>query len=95
MSQLWPDYETRKVDIHKSRSAIQWVGQLDTPLLIMHGGADWSVNPIHSLALAQELQKLNRTYELIVYAGDNHILAGNQEDRDRRAISWFKRHLKK
>jgi len=31
---------------------------------------------------------------LIIYAGDNHSLSRNQEDRDRRVIDWFKRHVK-
>jgi dipeptidyl aminopeptidase/acylaminoacyl peptidase len=61
----------------------------------MHGGADWSVNPAQSLNLAQELQKLSRVYELIIYAQDGHILLKNQEDRDRRAITWFKRFSKR
>ena len=62
--------------------------------LIMHGGADWSVNPSQSLTIAQKLQDLGKTYELIIYAGDGHILSRNQEDRDRRAMVWFKRHMK-
>jgi dipeptidyl aminopeptidase/acylaminoacyl peptidase len=68
---------------------------LNVPLLIMHGGGDRSVNPEHSLNLAQRLQKLGRVYELVVYAGDNHILSNNKEDRDRRTAGWFKRHMKK
>ncbi len=61
----------------------------------MHGTADKSVNPSQSLALAQQLQKLGKTYEPIVYAQDNHFLSRNEEDRDRRALAWFKRHMKK
>jgi len=95
LKQIWPDYEERKEEIFKSRSAIFWAEQLNVPLLIMHGGADWSVNPEQSLNLAQRLQKLGRVYELVVYAEDNHILSKNQEDRDRRAVVWFKRYMKK
>lgn len=61
----------------------------------MHGGGDRSVNPEQSLNLAQRLQKLSAVYELVVYAEDNHILSKNKEDRDRRALGWFKRHFKK
>jgi len=95
LKQRWPDYETRKQEVAEARSAIFWADQLTVPLLIMHGGADWSVNPAQSLSLAQQLQKLGRIYELIVYAGDGHILSHNEEDRDRRAIIWFKRSIKK
>jgi dipeptidyl aminopeptidase/acylaminoacyl peptidase len=95
LKQTWPDYEERKDEIFKARSAIFWAEQLNAPLLIMHGGADWSVNPEQSLNIAQRLQKLGRVYELVVYAGDNHILSNNKEDRDRRVVSWFKRYMKK
>lgn len=94
LKQLWPDFDRRKDEIVKSRSAMFWAEKLDVPLLIMHGGADWSVNPGQSLALAQTLQDLGKTYELIVYAEDGHILSRNQEDRDRRAVAWFKRYMK-
>ncbi len=94
LKQLWPDFDTRKNEIIKSRSAIYWPEALDVPLLIMHGGADWSVNPSQSLAIAQKLQDLGKTYELIIYAEDGHILSRNQEDRDRRAIAWFRKHMK-
>jgi len=93
--QLWPDYEARKGELFEERSAVLWADQLTVPLLIMHGGADKGVNPDHALNLAQRLQKLGRIYELIVYAEDGHILPHNQEDRDRRATSWFKRFIKK
>ena len=95
LNQIWLNYESRKKEIAESRSAIYWPDRLTVPLLIMHGGKDWSVNPDHSLRLAQQLQKLDRTYELIIYAEDNHSLTKNHADRDRRTIAWFKRHLKK
>ena len=92
---LWPDYEEHKEEISKTRSAICWADQLNVPLLIMHGANDRSVNTEQSLALAAELQKLGRVYELVVYAEDNHYLSRNQDDRDRRAISWFRKYLRK
>jgi dipeptidyl aminopeptidase/acylaminoacyl peptidase len=94
LKQLWADYETRKSELFEARSAIRWVDELNVPLLIMHGGADKAVNPEHSLKLAQQLQKLGREYELIIYAGDGHILANNRVDRDRRATAWFKKFMK-
>lgn len=94
LKQVWPDYEERKGEIFKTRSAILWAEHLNVPLLIMHGGGDRSVNPEQSLNLARRLQQLGRVYELVVYAEDNHILSKNKEDRDRRAAGWFKRHMK-
>jgi dipeptidyl aminopeptidase/acylaminoacyl peptidase len=94
LKQIWPDFDIRKDEIIKSRSAVYWQEMLNVPLLIMHGGADWSVNPSQSLTIAQKLQDLGKTYELIIYAEDGHILSRNQEDRDRRAIAWFQRYMK-
>lgn len=94
LKQIWPDFDARKDEIVRARSAVYWPETLDTPLLIMHGGADWSVNPSQSLTIAQKLQDLGKKYELVIYAEDGHILSRNQEDRDRRAIGWFKRHLR-
>jgi dipeptidyl aminopeptidase/acylaminoacyl peptidase len=91
--QLWRDYETRRDELFAARSAVLWGEELNVPLLIMHGGDDKSVNPAQSLNLAQRLQKAGKVYELLVYAGDNHILAQNQEDRDRRAVRWFRKYL--
>jgi len=94
LDQIWPDFDSRKDEIFRSRSAVFWAESLGIPLLIMHGGADWSVNASQSLMIAQKLQTLGKTYELIIYAGDSHRLARNQDDRDRRAVAWFKKHLK-
>ena len=93
LKQFWPDFDTRKDEIIKARSAIYWPEQLDVPLLIMHGGRD-KLPASQSLTLAQQLEKSGRTYELIIYAEDNHYLKRNQDDRDRRTAAWFKRHLK-
>jgi len=92
--QTWPDYETHKEEIIRRRSARYWADQLSVPLLIMNGGADQQVGADQPLELAEQLQKLNKTYELVIYAGDNHFLVNNRDDRDRRAIAWFKSHLK-
>lgn len=94
LNQIWPDFDSRKDEIFRSRSAIFWPESLTIPLLIMHGGADRGVNPSQSLTIAQKLQSLGKTYELIIYAGDNHRLTRNQLDRDRRAIAWFRKHMK-
>lgn len=48
----------------------------------MNGGADQQVDPIQPLQLALQLQQLGKAYGLIIYAGDNHFLQGNREDRD-------------
>jgi len=91
---IWPNYEKSKEEIIRLRSAIYWPEQVNIPLFLMHGGADPAVDPNHSLSFAQHLQRLGKTYELLIYAGDNHILSNNRLDRDKRAVAWFKKFMK-
>ena len=92
---IWPDYRERRSEIAWRRSAIDWAERFDTPVLIMHGGADQDVSPSHALALATRLQELGKTYQLIIRSGADHHLYGWLAERDAQAIEWFRRHLKK
>ena len=93
--QLIPDFSKRGAEAMRERSAVYWPEKINAPLLILQGGADWRVDPkTNALALAQKLQEAGKTYELTVYAGDDHSLGFNAADRDRRVIDWFHRHRK-
>jgi dipeptidyl aminopeptidase/acylaminoacyl peptidase len=89
---VWPDFDQRKDEILRTRSAIQWADKLKVPLLIMHGGADPIVPATHSLRLASELQQRGQEYQLIIYAGDKHVLEKNRERRDDEVLRWFAAH---
>jgi len=93
--QIWPDYQAHKDEIIRRRSAKYWPDRLTVPLLIMNGGADQQVDPMQPLQLAEQLQRLGKTYELIIYAQDNHFIEKNREDCDRRVVVWFRSYLKK
>jgi dipeptidyl aminopeptidase/acylaminoacyl peptidase len=92
---VWPEYATHKEDILHSRSAIEWPERIRKPLLIMHGGADQSVSPLHSLRMAEMLTTLGREYSLQVFANDNHILTRHRAERDKRTTDWFRAHMAK
>jgi dipeptidyl aminopeptidase/acylaminoacyl peptidase len=92
--ELIPDFATRADEAMRERSAVYWPERINVPVLILQGGADWRSDPgTQGLALAQKLQEQGKTYELIVYAGDNHGLMANRLDAERRIISWFRRHI--
>jgi len=91
-NQLWPEWRENPEAIIGRRSAVTWAEQIDTPLLIMHGGNDQSMPVEQSLELAGQLQRLGKIYELVIYGYDNHRLSRNAEARDARAMAWFKRH---
>lgn len=92
--ELIPDFDKRHDEAMRERSATYWANKINAPLLIMHGSADESIGAEGTLALAEKLQELGKTYELIIYAGDGHGLPLNRRDSDRRIVEWFQTYLK-
>ena len=93
--ELIPDFDRRGEDLMRERSAVYWAERINLPLLIMQGGADWRSDvSSQALAFAQKLQELNKSYELIIYANDDHGVSLNREDSDKRIIEWFRRYMK-
>ncbi len=87
---IYPDFETRKEEHVKNRSAILWVDKINIPLLIMNGGADPGVTPSKVMTFAQKLDEQGKLYELVIYAKDDHPVSRNAEDRLRRTVDWFR-----
>jgi dipeptidyl aminopeptidase/acylaminoacyl peptidase len=92
---IWPDFDEHHEEIAARRSAIDWPEKFETPVLIMHGGADRDVSPSQSLELASRLQQLGKTYGLVVHAGSDHRLSDWQTERDMQAVEWFRRYMEK
>jgi dipeptidyl aminopeptidase/acylaminoacyl peptidase len=57
----------------------------------MHGASDRLCSPEQSILMAQALQALGKPYELKVFFGEAHTLAGRAQERDEDAIRWFQR----
>lgn len=89
---LIPDYASRPADAMRERSVVAWAETIRTPLLILHGTADPIVSARRPLELAQRLQALGATYELVMYANDGHGLPMSRVDSDRRVAEWFARY---
>lgn len=90
---VWPNYKQDREAILEHRSALRWSDRINTPVLIMHGGKDEGVSPMHSLRLAESLQQKKKDYSLIIFAGDNHVLTSHREERDAEVVKWFRSHL--
>lgn len=82
-----------KENEYKKRSAYYWPEKINTPVLILHGGADERVDVSQAEKLAGELENLGKTYELIVYPGGSHSLRENARDVRIRALEWFKKYI--
>jgi dipeptidyl aminopeptidase/acylaminoacyl peptidase len=62
-------------------------------MLILHGTADWRVDPREAFDVAEALQARGRPYALHIFEGDVHGLTWNWRERDRLVIEWFRKHM--
>jgi dipeptidyl aminopeptidase/acylaminoacyl peptidase len=88
---IWPGFPANEAEIVESRSAIRWPEKINVPVLLMNGGADSQVSPLHAIQLASALQKLRKRYELKIFYGEEHISTGRARERYEDAVRWFRR----
>ena len=91
-AKVWPDFEHRKEEHFRARSAIAWADQINTPVLILHSRADTKVPVSQAFAIAEKLQQYKKEYELVIYGKDGHSLPLNRADRNQHIIRWFHAH---
>lgn len=91
---LIPDYAHKGIAALQERSVMKWPEAVNAPLLILHGANDDEVPATEALTFAMKLSILKKPYELVVYAGDVHEVAGNRRERDERIAAWFKRYVR-
>jgi dipeptidyl aminopeptidase/acylaminoacyl peptidase len=95
-SQLMPDYETHKDSLLRARSVVYHADKLPktTPVLLLHGTADWRVIPEESLHMALELQKAKVPYRLVMYEGGDHGLSEYRSEVNLEVKNWFDKYVK-
>ncbi|MDQ4121898.1 MAG: prolyl oligopeptidase family serine peptidase [Acidobacteriota bacterium] len=92
---LIPGFAEKSEEVMRERSAVFFADKINVPILILQGGADWRSNTgSQALGLANKLQSLGKTYELHIYAGDDHGISVNRLERERKTVEWFKRYMK-
>lgn len=89
-SQIWPDIDRNRAHIVETRSALRWADRINTPMLIMHGGADEDIPIDQSRLMAAELQRLGKPHKLIIFADQQHVIGGRNEERDAAIVEWFR-----
>lgn len=88
-----PDYAQEKANHFCRRSAVCWPEKLRTPLLLLHGTADWRVPASQSLQLALELQAIGSPYSLRIVEGGYHVWLDQDQARiDREILDFFESH---
>lgn len=89
--------EAEAPDLYERISPITSVAALKAPLLIIHSDQDRNVPPEETYRLQNELDRLGKAYDVVIYPGEAHGLAdpAHQLDSYRRMISFFDRWLRR
>jgi len=88
---IWPGFPANEAEIVESRSAMRWPEKINVPVLLMNGGADRQVSPLHAIQLASAFEKLGKQYELKISYGEDHISPRRALERDEDVVRWFRR----
>jgi dipeptidyl aminopeptidase/acylaminoacyl peptidase len=84
-----PSYHTNMEEELTKRSAIRWIQDISTPLLLIHGNADTVVDVRATTNLAQKLSEYDKTHKMIIYEGAGHSLAPHLEQIIKEITDWF------
>jgi dipeptidyl aminopeptidase/acylaminoacyl peptidase len=91
---VWPDFERHEAEHFASRSAVDWPGEIDVSMLLLHSRSDSRVPVKHTLKLAALLQQHKKKYEVVLYSTHGHSLPRHRKDRDAHIIEWFRAHIR-
>jgi dipeptidyl-peptidase-4 len=102
----WHDYDTFYTErylgvppldsaAYARSSVLAKAATLSRPLLVIHGTADDNVYFVHSLKLADALNKANRPWEFLPLPGQTHVVSAPEQVRQvyGRTLEFFRREL--
>lgn len=93
---LIPEFDPNDRTTLISRSPIYWAEKMcrSTPILIMHGTADWRVNPLSSIKMAEKLIELRHPFRLVMLEGSDHSLTEHRDEKNRLIKDWMDRFVR-
>jgi dipeptidyl aminopeptidase/acylaminoacyl peptidase len=76
-AEVMPGYGTNPDSVLATRSPVQWADRLcpTTPILLLHGTADWRVSPRDAMDMADRLYELKRPFRMVLFEGGDHGLS--------------------
>ena len=95
-AELVPDYAAHRDQALLERSAVRWVDSLckTTPLLLMHGSADWRVPATQALDMADSLLAKQHPFRLILFEGGDHGLSEYRAEVYSQMQMWLDRYVR-
>jgi dipeptidyl aminopeptidase/acylaminoacyl peptidase len=79
-----------------ARSVAQWPEKLhkSTPILILHGSADWRVDPGQALLVARRLYDARHPFRLVLFEGGDHGLNQFRGEVGRLSRGWLRKYVR-
>ena len=96
MAELIPGYTSNRDSVLNTRSPVRWADRLSatTPILLLHGTADWRVSPKDALDMADALYATRHPFRLILFEGGDHGLSDYREEADRATREFLDRYVR-
>ncbi len=84
----------KTLDFYRARSAITFVDNVTTPLLIQHGGSDQRVPVGQAMEFYRALKDRGKTVQLVFYPREGHGLSEyyHQIDKMQRELDWITKY---
>ena len=94
--ELIPDYDNHKDSLLTLRSAIHWPDKIckTTPILMLHGTADWRVVPKSATDLADAFIDVRQPFRLILLEGGDHGLNEFDDEVFGGAEAWLNYYVR-
>jgi dipeptidyl aminopeptidase/acylaminoacyl peptidase len=75
---------------------VRWPEKLHkkTPILLLHGSADWRVHPTEGLTMATKLYESKHPFRLVFFEGGDHGLSEHRDEVNRLARDWLDRYVR-
>jgi dipeptidyl aminopeptidase/acylaminoacyl peptidase len=95
-AELVPDFRQDRAAALEARSAVRWVEKLNknTPILLLHGTADWRVSPMQALQMATALYQHNHPFRFVLLEGAAHGLREFRPEVNRLTKDWLDRYVR-
>jgi len=90
-AELVPEWGQDRQEALERRSAVLWPEKLnnETPILLLHGSADWRVHPTQALRMASALYEVNHPFRFVFFEGGDHGLSEYQQEVNLLTREWL------
>lgn len=96
MAELIPGYATNRDSVLATRSPVRWADRLcpTTPIMLLHGTADWRVSPLDALDMADALYAAKHPFRLLMLEGGDHGLREYRSEVDRATREFLDAYVR-